>query len=249
LHRYEKAVIAPTEIKEVYFKELHLSNAHNYIKYDIKVDRAVMLNTGKFKLRYLNVVQRMTLSGYPFISASVHGPDSVPRTSSMKKLIQEHRSSVNCLLPEGTSVVPTSYIGNSALLDILHRYKGGIHNVAQRNNTQRRTIAVAGSHVVEIEGSLLSLHDGVDSCLLVPLVDIDLIKSRKETHLQKYSYMPKDLGLYTSLAPGGPRNISKINKKLTWASQKIVNLNKYHLTHFPKWVTFFVRTLDSVLCQ
>jgi hypothetical protein len=109
-------------------------------------------------------------------------------------------------------------------------------------------IAVAGSHVVEIEGSLLSLHDGVDSdCLLVPLVDIDLIKSQKETHLQKYSYMPKDL--YTSLASGGPRNISKMNKKLTWASRKIVNLSQISFDSLSKWITFCVRTLDSVLCQ
>ena len=112
----------------------------------------MILNTGQFKLRYLNVVQQMTLSGHPFISASVHGPDSVPRTTSMKKLIQEHRSSLNCLLPDGILVVPTSYIRKSSLLDILHRYKGGIHNVAQRNNTKRRTMAIAG----EIEGPLMS---------------------------------------------------------------------------------------------
>ena len=138
-HCYEKTVIAPTEIKLDYFKELNDSKCQKNIEYDIKVDRAVLFNTGEFKLRYLNAVQHLTLSGYPFIHASVHGPDSVPRTSSMKKLIQEHRSSVHCLLPEGISVIPTSHIRKSALLDILNRYKGGIHNVAQRNNTKRRT--------------------------------------------------------------------------------------------------------------
>ena len=239
-HCYEKTVIAPTEIKLDYFKELNDSKCHKNIEYDIKVDCAVLFNTGEFKLRYLNAVQRLTLSGYPFIHASVHGPDSVPRTSSMKKLIQEHRSSVHCLLPEGISVVPTSHIRKSALLDILNRYKGGIHNVAQRNNTKRRTMAVAGSHVVEIEGPMMSLRDGVDSdCLLVPLVDIEVIKSQKETHLQKYSYIPKDL--YTSLASRGPRKISKLNKKLILASRQIVKLTKYDLTRFPNGLLFVYR--------
>ena len=69
--------------------------------------------------------------------------------------------------------------------------------MAVRNKTKRRTRAAAGSHVVEIEGPLLSLRDGVDSdCLLVPLVDVDHIKLQNESHLQQYSYMPKDL--YTS---------------------------------------------------
>jgi hypothetical protein len=61
LHSYEKTVIAPTEIKEVYFKELHLSNVYNYIKYDIKVDRAVILNTGTGKFNTANDIVRISL--------------------------------------------------------------------------------------------------------------------------------------------------------------------------------------------
>jgi hypothetical protein len=79
-------------------------------------------------------------------------------------------------------------------LDILYGYKDGRAIVTKRNKVKRRSMAEAGTHVVEIEGPIMKLKEGgVDEkCLIVPLAGSNDFHAKNDKHTQQYVYLPKD---------------------------------------------------------
>jgi len=235
-HSFEVTSIAPTEIDHKDFEKLVDSKGDNHINFDIKVDCAVTFSNGHFKLRFLNIIrQGKDSSPYPFICASLNGPDSVPRSASMKKIVQDF---VSCrksmLLPNGISVVPSNYVRKSCLLEILHAY-----NAAQRKKIKRRTMAQPGTHVVEIEGHIMQLRKGVDgNYLLVPIVDIN----NKAT--QRYCYVTKDT--HKCLSSEDTYKLTTLNEKLLRVSKKVVDLIKYDVNDFLNGLIFVFRHNQNI---
>jgi hypothetical protein len=241
-HNYEKSCIAPMEIDMSYYEISNDSSYDKDIDYNIRVEDAVLLENGNFQLRYLNAIKpSRTTQGYPYVQASLLGPDTVPRTSAMKKIIQDEKSSTGCLLPNGNSQVPSNYVGKSPLLDILYGYKDGRAIVTQRNKVKRRSMAEAGTHVVEIEGPIMKLKEGVDEkCLIVPLAVSNDIHAKNDKHTQQYVYLPKDT--YAALSRKGSRISSTVNQELLSLSEKTMNLRKFDLHHFPNGLIFVFRS-------
>jgi hypothetical protein len=248
-HTYDITYIAPTEVrKDFYNKDTQNWSSDNKVEYNIKMERAVLLRRGEFKLRYINVVEYKQNQGYDFIEACLHGPDTVPRTVEMKRLMQEKRSSFKCLLPEGSLAVPSRYVQRSPLLDILYRYKGGKPNVTSRNKIKRRTTAAVGTHIVEIEGPIATLREGIDkTCLLVPLLTNNNSSSHNDSHVQQYVYLPKKT--HKCLSANRPQESNEMNQKLLMYSQKVVDLRKYDLENYPNGLLFLYRPNDSLSKQ
>jgi hypothetical protein len=87
-HTYDIVTyIAPTEVrKDCYNKDAQSwISDNNVLEYNIKFKQSVLLRQGEFKLHYINVVEYKQNQGYDCIKASLHGPDTAPRTAEMKR--------------------------------------------------------------------------------------------------------------------------------------------------------------------
>jgi hypothetical protein len=163
--------------------------------------------------------------------------------------MQEIRSTISTsLLPEGNAAVPSRYVGRSALLDILYGYKGGKPNITSRNKVKRKTIAAVGTHVVEIEGPVTSLRDGVDkNCLLVPLYLNSSLDKESDSHVERYVYLPRNK--YNSMVSTHPIETLNMNDMLTHLSDKVIDLRKYDLDKYPNGLLFLYRPNNSLRNQ
>jgi hypothetical protein len=251
-HTYDITSIAPTEVCEDYYnKDTQSWVMENNVEYNINIEQAVLLRRGEFKLRFVNVVQyKQSNQSHDYIEACLHGPDTVPRTAEMKRLMQEKKPSFRCLLPEGSLDVPSRYVPKCPLLDILYRHKRGQPNGTSRNKIKRRSTAAVGTHIVEIEGPIATLRDGIDkTCLLVPLVENDnsYVQGCNDPHIQRYVYLPKKT--HKGISSNDPQELNEMNQKLLMSSQRVVDLRKYDLENYPNGLLFLYRPNEKLIKQ
>jgi len=242
-HSYKKTVISPTEIPVKYYQQTNHCTEYEQIRYDMKVGHNAIFEHGEVKVRYLNVVN-VARAQYPFLHASLLGPDTTTITMDMRKVVKENVNTVQSLYPDGITSIPNRYVHKSHLLDILNACKDGQIIGTKTKKVKRKTMSQTGTHVVEIEGPSLKLHDGTDeNCLLVPLIENLEKKVHTRAYIQRYIYVPKEK--YLSLISEKPRNITEFNNRLCMASQKSIDLLKFDLKQYPQGLMFVFKKSNT----
>jgi hypothetical protein len=104
---------------------------------------------------------------------------------------------------------------------------------------KRKTMAAAGTHVVEIEGPMQYLRYGINpETFLIPvLVPDKSMECEGCSFPQRYIYFPRKF--YRDLALKGRTNTLSFNKKLLEKGIGELQLKKYNLDKFPHGLYLF----------
>jgi hypothetical protein len=218
-HSYEKTVIAPITVNNTLWKGGVVDLSMEWRScMSILLDNCLEFETGQFQIRYLNSVQRITTeNNQQVVSMLVSGPDNLYITKAMRNKAKCFVRNHVPLIPDGALPVPVNEIGRSSLLDILHKYKRGIPDSSLlHRRVKRKTMAAAGTHVVEIEGPMQYLRCGINpKTFLIPvLVPDKSIDCQGCSFPQRYVYFPRKC--YRKLALKGRTNTLSFNEKNCW---------------------------------
>lgn len=153
----------------------------------------ITLEPGTFVLKYLNVINiKNGVSKDGYIKSSLLGPDCISLNNQILKVAKRQTGDNDTLASKELPMITHGLLTPTGLLRVLH---------SNRRCSKRKTMAIAGTYVVELEGPvehLASLECLHRKHVLVPFVDVGIDGGTQHDHEIRYAHIP--IEKYNTLA-------------------------------------------------